>query len=128
MSWSPNPMKEPAMNRYLLLLHETPSEAHMSASDMQAIIASHQAWAAELAAQGALLGAEKLTDDGGRHLRLRDGRPLATDGPYAEAHDVIGGFYLLQAETEAQAEAMAAGCPHLAGSQWVELRRVEALD
>lgn len=115
------------MNRYLLLLHETPADAHLSPSDMQAIIARHQAWAAELAASGALLGGEKLTDDGGRHLRLQGDRPLASDGPYAEAHDVIGGYYLLQAADDATAEALAAGCPHLEGRQWIELRRVETL-
>ena len=40
---------------------------------------------------------------------------------------VLGGYYLLQAADDATAEALAAGCPHLEGRQWIELRRVETL-
>lgn len=116
------------MSHYLLLLHETPADsAHITPAEMQEIIQRHQAWAADLAHKGQLLSGEKLTDDGGRHLRQAGGRPLASDGPYAEAHDVIGGFYLVQADNDPAAEAIAARCPHLQGRQWIELRRIEAL-
>ena len=115
------------MNQYLLLLHETPADARITPAEMQEIIGQHRAWAGALAAQGALVGGEKLTDDGGCHLRLRDGRPLASDGPYAEAHDLVGGYYLIQVASDAEAEALAAGCPHLQGRQWIELRRIEAM-
>jgi hypothetical protein len=116
------------MNQYLLLLHETPADsASITPAEMQEIIARHQAWAEALAQQGQLAGGEKLTDDGGRRLRLQDGRPLVSDGPYAEAHDVIGGYYVIVATDDAAAEALAAQCPHLQGRQWIELRRIEAL-
>ncbi|MBT9488309.1 MAG: transcription initiation protein [Rubrivivax sp.] len=116
------------MSQYLLLLHETPADsARITPAEMQEIIQRHQAWAADLAQKGQLLSGEKLTDDGGRHLRLAGGRPLASDGPYAEAHDVIGGFYLVQADNDLAAEAIAARCPHLEGRQWIELRRIEVV-
>lgn len=116
------------MNQYLLLLHETPADsAHLSPAQMQEIIGRHQAWARNLDARQRLAGGEKLTDDGGRQLRLQNGRPLASDGPYAEAHDIIGGYYLIHAENDADAEAIAAECPHLEGSQWIELRRIDVL-
>jgi hypothetical protein len=115
-------------HQYLLLLHEKPADlAQVTPAQMQEIVASHQAWAARLAEQGLLAGGEKLCDDGGRHLRLQGGRPLATDGPYAEAHDVIGGFYIVRAASDAEAEALALQCPHLVGAQWVEMRRIDAL-
>ena len=53
--------------------------------------------------------------------------PLASDGPYAEAHDVVGGFFTIKAESDAMAEDLAASCPHLAGTQWIEIRRIENL-
>lgn len=116
------------MPSYLLLLHENPSQsAALSAAEMQDIIGAHQAWAERLAAAGALLGGEKLTDDGGRRLRLQGDTPVASDGPYAEAHDVVGGYYLLSAPDMAAAEALAAGCPHRHPGQWIEIREVEAL-
>ena len=50
---------------------------------------------------------------------------MATDGPYAEAHDVIGGLFIVKAESDAMAEELAQSCPHLRGSQWIEIRRVD---
>lgn len=116
------------MQTYLLLLHESPADSRqISAAEMQDIIAAHQAWAGKLAAEGRLAGGEKLTDDGGRQLRRQDGAWLASDGPYAEAHDVVGGFYLIRAADAAEAEALARDCPHQHGRQWIELRQIEQL-
>ena len=116
------------MPNFLLMLHETPADSiALSAAELHEIIAAHQAWAGRLAAAGQLVGGEKLTDDGGRHLRLKNGQPLATDGPYAEAHDVIGGIFIVKAESDAMAEELAQSCPHLHGSQWIEIRRIEAV-
>lgn len=116
------------MPSFLLLLHENPADsAALSAAEMQAIIQAHQAWAERLAQAGHLLGGEKLTDDGGRRLRFEGDRPVVSDGPYAEAHDVIGGYYLLQAPDMATAEALAQGCPHRLPGSWIDIREVEQL-
>lgn len=116
------------MNQYMLLLHETPATyASLGPAEMQELIGRYRAWSADLAQRGLLAGGEKLTDDGGRRLRLDAGRPLASDGPYAEAHDVIGGYFTIQAASMAEAEAVAATCPHLSGTNWIEIRQVEAM-
>ena len=116
------------MNQYLFLLHEKPTDAaQVSPAEMKEIVGRYKTWSASLAQRGLLSGGEKLTDDGGRHLRLINGRPLATDGPYAEAHDVVGGIFMVKAESDAMAEELALSCPHLQGSQWIEIRRIEVL-
>jgi hypothetical protein len=116
------------MHAYLLLLHETPADApSMTAAEMKDLIGQYQAWSKSLAERGLLAGGEKLTDDGGRQLRLQRGQVLASDGPYAEAHDVVGGYFVIKAEDDAAAEALAQSCPHLRGSQWIEIRRIEVL-
>lgn len=121
----------PSPNQYLLLLHERPADLPaVSAAEMQEIVQRYQAWAADLAQRGLLVGGEKLADDGGRHLRLEGGaggRPVASDGPYAEAHDVIGGYFVIRADDDAAAEALARTCPHLSGRQWIEIRRIELM-
>ena len=94
---------------------------------MKEIVGRYKAWSAGLAQRGLLTGGEKLTDDGGRHLRLKNGQALATDGPYAEAHDVVGGIFMVKAESDAMAEELALSCPHMQGTQWIEIRRIEAL-
>ncbi|MBL8312831.1 MAG: dehydrogenase [Rubrivivax sp.] len=116
------------MNQYMLLLHEKPMDAaQVSPAEMKEIVTRYQAWAGELAQRGLLVGGEKLADEGGRHLRLQAGQALATDGPYAEAHDVVGGYFIVKADGEAAAEALARTCPHLEGTQWIEIRRIEVL-
>jgi hypothetical protein len=116
------------MNQYMLLLHETPATyADLGPAEMQALIQRYRDWSAQLGQQGLLVGGEKLADDGGRQLRLKAGQPLASDGPYAEAHDVIGGYFTIRAADAAAAEALAATCPHLQGSNWIEIRRVDAM-
>ena len=116
------------MNQYLLLLHETPADFQdVSPAQMQEIVARYSAWAAEMGQRGLLVSGEKLTDDGGRHLRLAGGAPMASDGPYAEAKDVIGGIFIIKAAGDADAEKQAASCPHLRRRNWIEVRRIDAM-
>ena len=95
------------------------------ARDIEHVVDERADAVVDLAERGLLAGGEKLADDGGRHLRLSAGRPLATDGPYAEAHDVIGGYFVVNAASDADAEALAQTCPHLQGESWIEIRRIE---
>lgn len=116
------------MTQYMLLLHEKPADAAtLTPADMQEVVARYKAWADALAAKGQLSGGEKLTDDGGRALRLRNGVPVASDGPYVEAQDVVGGYFLISAASDDEAVGIASTCPHLAGTQWIEIRRVDTL-
>jgi hypothetical protein len=120
------------MASYLLLLHERPADnAAISTAEMAEIVQRYAAWARELGARGQLVGGEKLCDEGGRLLRLSasgtSSAVLASDGPYAEAQDVIGGYFVISADNDSDAEALAATCPHLRGSQWIEIRRIEVL-
>lgn len=81
-------------------------------------------YAADLSSQGLLLGAQSLTSEkDGVKLQVRDGRPRLLDGPYAEAKEMIGGFFLLNCDTREQAIAIAAKCP---AATWctVEIREL----
>jgi hypothetical protein len=77
--------------------------------------------------KGKLVGGEKLAVGRVRHIRMRDGTPLSSDGPYAEAKDVIGGYFVIEAKDAAEAEAIARDCPHLtlAATNWAEIRPIE---
>ena len=44
-------------------------------------------------------------------MRVRDGKALTTDGPFAETKEQLGGFYLLEAESIDQATSIASGIP-----------------
>ncbi|SPB16352.1 dehydrogenase [Caballeronia novacaledonica] len=77
-----------------------------------------------LKARGVLRAVESLTSmkDAAR-VTNADGDTRVIDGPFAEAKEMIGGFFLIDCETQAEAVAMAAECP---AAQWctVEVRKI----
>ena len=98
--------------RYLLLIY-TPEPTEAVADDVAA---------AEMAAYGAFSGwvQEKGFFKGGEALeptpsattvRVRDGRTLTTDGPFAETKEALGGYYLIECADLDEAIDVAARIP-----------------
>lgn len=113
------------MAKFVLILREDPATfAVMSPDEMQAILAEYQAWGRKMGQAGKLAGGEKLHDDGGRHVTARSGTLVVTDGPYAEAKEVIGGFFIIEAADYAEAETLAADCPH-SRFGLIEIRQID---
>lgn len=114
------------MNTFMLLLYDNPRElATMSPTEMQSVIERYSAWAADLAAKGLHAGGNKLTDDGGRHISRQSQKISATDGPYMEAKEVVGGYFLIRANSLEEAERITRDCPHLDYGGHIELRKVD---
>jgi len=116
------------MAQYMLLLHMVPSyNADLPREQMLAMTKRYMAWADGLRQKGRLAGGEKLAAGGVRHIKTQNGNPVVSDGPYAEAKDVIGGYFVLEAKDAAEAEAIARDCPHLAlaPSNWIEIRPID---
>ncbi len=79
-------------------------------------------FADSLRSRGQLVASQSLrSDETATRVRVRDGKPTLMDGPFAEAKEIIGGFYLLECETRDQAVAAARECP---AAEWatVEVR------
>jgi hypothetical protein len=72
--------------------------------------------------RGLLVASESLKShaDAAR-VRVRGGRPQVVDGPFAEAKEMVGGFFLLDCQSREEALAIAAQCP---AAEWatVEVR------
>ena len=116
------------MAQFMLMLHQAPNyNVDLPREKMMEMTKRYMAWAEGLRQKGKMVGGEKLTASGGRHIKLKDGKPVASDGPYAEAKDVIGGYFVLEARDLAEAEAITKDCPHfaLAPTNWAELRPIE---
>ena len=56
-------------------------------------------------------------------VRIRDGKPLVTDGPFAETHEQLGGYFLIEAKNLDEAIAVALKVP-MASKGTVEVRPV----
>ena len=117
------------MAQYMLLLHQVPNyNMDLPREKMLEMTKRYMAWADALRQKGRLAGGEKLAAGGVRHIKVKDGKPMASDGPYAEAKDVIGGYFVIEAGDAAEAETIAKDCPHLwNATNWVELRPIDLM-
>jgi hypothetical protein len=115
------------MENYLLLLHQgdlRPKE--LSPEQIQAILARYKAWSQKLREAGRFVGSNKLQDDTARIVRGQGGDMRVTDGPYAETKDLVGGYFLIQAESYEDAVEWCKDCPHLAFGA-IEVRKVDVV-
>ena len=117
------------MAQYILLLHQLPdTNAALPPAVMTDVVRRYYTWAETMRQKGKLVGGEKLAAGNVRHIKVKDGKPVASDGPYAEAKEVIGGYFTIDAKDAAEAEAIAKDCPHLwNAANWIELRPVDTM-
>ncbi len=82
----------------------------------------------ELRKAGMLLSLDGLRppSDGGTVSFAADGKTTITDGPFAEAKEVVGGYWLIQARSREDALEWASRCP--ARGCAIEVRRVAEMD
>ena len=108
---------------YLLLILEPPGQRRMrSEAEGRALYGRMLEFGQGLRERGLLLASESLRShaDAAR-VQVRDGRPRIVDGPFAEAKEMVGGFFLLHCASRDEALAIAAQCP---AAEWatVEVR------
>jgi hypothetical protein len=116
------------MAQFILLLHENPASfADVSPEEIQRVIGEYSAWRESLTKQGRILGANKLKDEGGRSLTASGGDVRVVDGPYAEATEVVGGYFVIEAADYSEAVQISTDCPHLRYGGRIELREIHEL-
>ena len=114
--------------RYLLLIYGQETE---EAPPDDVAAASHAAYAtftADIKARGLFQAGEALTPTStATTVRVVDGETIATDGPFAETKEALGGFYVLDVKDLDEAIEWAAKIP---GSQVgsIEVRPVMVFD
>ncbi|WP_158841556.1 YciI family protein [Saccharothrix deserti] len=102
--------------KYLVLIYSNPeSRAIWDGMGNEERATGLEAYAAlneELAASGELVVTEALADPAQTaRVTVRDGQALTTDGPFAEAKELLAGFYLVDCETRERAVEIAARVP-----------------
>ena len=108
---------------YMLLIHEPVGQrAARSEAEGRALYERMLRFGDELAGEGVLLGAQSLAaSSSASRVRVEAGRARIVDGPFAEAKEMIGGFFHVNVATREAALALAARCP---AAEWatVEVR------
>jgi hypothetical protein len=110
--------------RFMMLMYPgidpSPEAWNPSAEDVAAMSAYNE----ELTKAGVLLSLDGLRPpvDGAR-VTFSGGTPTVTDGPFAEAKEVVGGYWLIQVSSKEEAVEWASRCP-AAKADMIEVRRV----
>ena len=112
-------------SNFLLLFRCAPKSSNLSPEEMQAIFGKWTAWMKGLKDQGNFVGADRLEADG-KVLRNPRGASV-TDGPFAEAKEIMAGYTIVSADSLAQATEFAKSCPGLDYGFSVEVRPIEQL-
>lgn len=114
--------------RYLCLIYwDEQKLATLPPAELNALNAAHLDFNDELRRSGHWVEAEALTPSRDSVcLRVKGGRPLITDGPFAEAKEMVAGFYLLEVRDRDEALQIAARIPS-ASHATVEVRPVHTL-
>lgn len=110
--------------KYLLLIYSDENGAPLPDAERQACYKESTELACALQASGKFLGANPLYPTSmATSVRVREGKRLVTDGPFAETHEQLGGYFLIDAKDLDEALDVAAKIP-MARKGTVEVRPV----
>ena len=114
--------------RFMMLMYPGPkAEAGVMPDDK--LIAAMMKYNKELADAGLLLALDGLQPTAkGARIRFAGGKASVSEGPFPDARDVLGGYWMIQVNSKAEAINWASRCPAPDG-EMIEIRQVfEAAD
>lgn len=100
--------------KYILLIYgDEATHAKLSEAEFQQEMNDYWAYGSELQQRGITVHASEALHmtNSATTVRVRDGKTLTTDGPFAETREQLGGFYLLDCKDLDEAIEMAAKIP-----------------
>ena len=99
--------------QYTLLIYDDPQTwAGMGEDETNSVMGEYFAYTEELRQSGAYVTGEALQGlETAKSVRVRGGDDVVTDGPFAETREVLGGFYVVDVESEDEALRWAAKIP-----------------
>lgn len=99
--------------KYLLLIYENEAAWEATPEEEKGkIFQEYMDYTRRIRKGGSYLGGEALQPTStATTVRVKNGKTLSTDGPFAETREQLGGFYLVEAKDLDQAIALAAGIP-----------------
>ena len=100
------------MKYMLLIYHDEQSWDGITESERQQIYGEYRKLREQLQSSGRFVTGSQLQPiTTATSVRVRDGKELVTDGPFAETHEQLGGYFLIEAENLDEATSIAARIP-----------------
>lgn len=99
--------------QYLLMIYRNEAEMNaMTAAEGQKMMGEYEAFTQSIIKSGNFKGGDRLQPvSTATTVRVRDGKTLTTDGPFAETREQLGGYYMIDAKDLDTAIAIAARIP-----------------
>jgi hypothetical protein len=112
--------------RFMMLMipkgYETAEPGAMPPADA---VAAMMKYNEALQSAGVLLGLDGLHPPSmGARVSFAGGKPTVTDGPFIEAKEVLGGYWMIQVKSKAEAIEWASRCP-ASDNETIEIRQVQ---
>lgn len=95
-----------------------------SAEQMQVVMKQWQDWIRGIVEKGNYSSTNRLNSEG----KILKPNNVVTDGPYAEAKEMVGGYLIVKANSLEEAVEMAKSCPNLFYDGNVEVRSVMSIE
>jgi len=99
----------------------SPEDLNLTPEQGQAHMQKWLNWIGELSAKGRYVGGDPLIREG---KTVKGKKPVATDGPFAEGKELLGGYVIIKAESLAEAAELALGFPDFVNEGSVEIREI----
>jgi hypothetical protein len=115
--------------QYMLLIYDNEKMwPSMNEKERNALMGEYFAFTEEVKKAGKLVAGDALQPTNtATTVRVRDGKRLTTDGPFAETKEQLGGYYLVEAKDLDEAMALAAKIPSVRFGS-IEVRPIMKLD
>lgn len=115
--------------KYLLLIYANEAQqGQMSQEDMGKMFAEYGAFTKDIKAKGIFQGGDALQPtQTATTVRVRNGKTVKTDGPFAETKEQLGGYYVIEGKDLDDAIAIAARIPDAKNGS-VEIRPIMVFD
>ena len=112
------------MPNYMLFLYHNPSSwSGHSPEDMKQVVEKYIAWGHKARAGGFFRSGHRLAEHDGKVIR----HSKVSDGPYSETKEVLGGYYLIAADSYDHAVQCALDHPHLTHGGTIEVREIHSM-
>ena len=116
------------MSQFMLLLNHVPADfADVSPEEVQAIIEEYKVWTNKLMEEKRLVSSNKLFDDPGKVIRPEGKSAIITDGPFSETKEMLGGYYVIEAQDYKEAMDIAKTSPHMRFGSSIIVREIHLL-
>ena len=100
------------MKYMLLIYHDEQLFMSMPETEREAIYLDYRQLREDLISQGKFItGSQLQPASAATSVRVRNGKSLSTDGPFAETKEQLGGYFLIEAESLDEAKVIAARIP-----------------